>query len=193
MSKPKVPQIILVTCLLIILIDFSPGCLDDLEKARSSIRYYAFINSTGSIEVLFPGPVLDQVESRIAKDNGPGEVRDVDTPYGRCIRVTTDSKIEASGTWYPKTDAEHAAMTINLTTMVPGETAPYYFNNRTLPDRHAMIHIDVNQSGHIRLAIYMRPPKGYCYSFIWDARLENVSSGWSSILMDGRAYMESAP
>ena len=182
-----------IVVLILTIAGCTSGCIDDTGQAKPSVRYYALIKTSGPIEILFPAPNLTKVDQSIVKDNGQGDINHVDNSNGRCIRISTNSRIEVSGTWFPGTDAERAMMTINLTTMIPNETAPYYFNNKTLPDRHVLIHISSTQNGTIILTSNMRHPSGRCYMFRMEVKIETLTPGWNVVLMDGSYYREYAP
>lgn len=161
---------IFVISILLVLSSISSGCLEDEQDHSRTIEFSVFVYASGPAEIFVPLPEYTPMVKRLFIEDGEGDFEVVDTPYGRCLRITLDSFIKIDAKVYPSEPDEIKGMTANLTTMEPNlvdDEYRYFWCNAT---RDAV--------NDFRILIDMEENGVYTNYYYNSMNSENVTVGW---------------
>ena len=153
-----------------VMVSMLPGCLQEDSGVFYSVVFSFISSASGPSEVYVPVPEYHPLLDRLKLKDGKGGFELVDTPHGRCMRVTYDSFIYIRAKVLTSHASKATEMTANLTTMegevVDGEYRDFWCNvtSETVDDFVVRISMEKN-------SIYTK----YYYNSI---NSDNITTGW---------------
>ncbi len=156
--------------LLVIIATMASGCLQDDSEESYTVLVSFIATASGPAEIFLPLPEYGPLVKRLKVSDGKGDFEVVNTPYGRCMKITFDSFIKINAKVHPSEPDEIEAMTVDLTTMEP----------EIIDDEYRYFWCNATSSAvdSFQFLINMEENVNYtCYSF-YSSNLENLTIGW---------------
>ena len=167
-GKPR-ESIISLTLILVFAI-ISSGCVQDDPDYSRTIEFSVIASASGPAELFVPLPEYSPMVKGLKVSDGKGDFEVVDTPYGRCMKITFDSFININAKVHPSEPDEIDAMTANLTTMEPEIVDNEY--------RYFWCNVTSNSVDSFRIRIDMEENIIYTNYYYNSINSENMTIGW---------------